>query len=115
MRLHADWKRGVATHGGGMHHLSTVVVHLPRREPPEHLPKGHVTFNTSERGPNAKVRSVSEREMTIDTAPDVESVGVREVALVAIAGTVQKEECGTPRNRLALELGVGCHPAAVHR
>jgi hypothetical protein len=60
VELHADRKPGVAAHGGGMHHLRAVIVHLPRREPPEYLPKSHVTFNTSERGADAKVRSISE-------------------------------------------------------
>jgi len=59
-RLHAHRQPGVASHGGGMHHLGTVVVHLPRWEPPEHLPKSHLTFDTGERGADAEMGSVSE-------------------------------------------------------
>ena len=49
-------------------------------------------FEPRQRGPDAEVRAVPEREVPVDHAPHVEAVGILEVAFVAVARAVEQRE-----------------------
>src|SRR5207237_9891636 len=64
--------------------LGIVPVDLPRREPLQHLFQRDAAFETRQRGTEAEVDAVTERQVVVDLAGDVEAVAVREAALVAV-------------------------------
>ena len=75
-----------------MHPLEPALVDLPGREPPQRLGQPDRAFEARQRGPDAEVRAVTEREVPVDHPPHVEAVGILEVALVAVTGTVEQRE-----------------------
>ena len=71
-----------------------------------------VAFEASERGADAEVGAVPEREVAVDVAAHVEAVGIREVALVAVGGAVEQRHL-----RAALRRPLPCSSMsrATHR
>ena len=73
---------------------------------PEQLLEGHPPFESGERGAEAVVRAVAEREVTRDRSPDVEALGVRELAVVEVCGTPDEHDPrpGGDRDPVQLDL-----------
>jgi hypothetical protein len=60
------------------------------------------------------VEPVAEAQVVVDPAVDVEGVGIREVPLVAVRGTVQQQHDAPFRHRLAVVLGIPGDCARLH-
>ena len=73
-----------------MHTLELALVDLPRGEAPERLGERDLAFEARERGADAEVGAVTEGEMTVDRAADVEGVGVLEMTFIAVARAVEQ-------------------------
>ena len=74
-----------AAHGAGVRLLGALPVDVPLREAVEHLVERDAALEPGQRGTQAEVDAVAEREVVVDLPLDVEAVGVGEVALVAVA------------------------------
>ena len=67
-----------------MRPLGVLPVDLPCRKPLEHLVERHPSFQARQRGAQAEVDAVAERQVVVDLAGDVEAVGVGKATLVAV-------------------------------
>ena len=105
----------VAANGAGVHPVDLGLVDVPVTESLEGLFQGDSPLETRQRGADAEVGAVSEREVTVDLALDIESIGVIEVAVVAVATAVEEQHLRTARNHGAVDLDVVFHPAGLHR
>ena len=72
----------------------------------EDLLQSHPAFEAGEVRPEAEVDAVSERHVVVDLAMDVEAIGVREGAFVAVGGGRQKAQDRTLRDDPAVPFAV---------
>src|SRR5207245_7123499 len=69
-----------AAHGRGRRETGAVEIDVPLREPAKHLVESDSTLESGERGTEAEMDAVAERQMLSDVAVDVEAVGIRVAA-----------------------------------
>src|SRR4029450_6656237 len=86
--------------------VRTVQVDVPLGESLQDLLERHATLQARERGAEAEVDSVSEREGLAVRAVDVERVAVREPSVVAVGRADEHEDRGALRNGLPVVLDV---------
>ena len=70
---------------------------LPGRVPAQHLLEGDAAFHPGERGAEAEVDAVPERDVVVEAAMDVEPVGVGVLALVATGRPGDEQHLRVPR------------------
>ena len=121
-----DGQRLVAAHRRRRGDLGAVEVDVPLGEALQHLVERDPAFEARERGAEAEVDAVPEREVLADLAVDVEAVGVVEAALVAVrrrrrgtASRCPRERSGRtarrPRGRSGRSAGRAARSAAAPR
>src|SRR5688572_20403937 len=86
--------------------LDVVVVDFPVGEPIEHFVERDPTLESRERGAEAVVESVAEREVLTFVAVDVEAVGLGVAPLVAVRGPDEQQHRAPGRHRRAVVLDV---------
>ncbi len=90
-------------------------IDLPFGEPRERLLERDAPLEARQRGPQAEVDAVAERDVVVDAAVDVEAIGIGELALVAIGGAGEQQHLRAGGHDLAVQLDVAGRPSALHR
>lgn len=95
--------------------MASVDVDLPVGEPREELLERDAGLHASERGTEAEVDAVSERQDLADVAVDIEPIGVLPATLVTVPGAQQQEDRAPLRNGDTVDLRLACDNAADMR
>src|ERR1700724_1866355 len=103
-----------AAHGAGVHGYELGVVDLPGRETDKRAGERDPALEARERGAQAVVGPVTERNMALDHAPDVEALGIVELPRVSVCAAVQQQDLRLGGHDGAVYLEWACHPSAVH-
>src|SRR4029450_13141653 len=73
-----------SANGAGAHALGVPLIDLPAGKTRQDLLERDTAFEPRQRRPQAEVQPISEGEVVIDLAADVEAVGIREPAIVPV-------------------------------
>src|SRR4029453_8639087 len=96
----------VPVHVAHMDALAACLVDGIAREAPGELLEGDTGLQPRERRADAVVDSLAESELRRDVAADVEAVGIRVLALIAVGGPEQQEDAIPRRDAAAVPLDV---------
>ena len=90
------------------------MVDRPVGEPGERLLERDAALHPRQRGAEAEVDPVPEGDVMVDGPVDVEPVGIRELALVAVGGAGEEQHLRARGHDVAVQLDVAGRPPALH-
>ena len=92
-----------------------VPVDLPLGKPLDDLVEDNPAFEARESGAESEVEPITETEVMVDAAVDVEPLPVGKVALVAVARSVEQHHDASLGHRLPVDLDVSPHIPRLNR
>src|SRR6476646_9421932 len=97
-----------------MRHRRVVIVDMPLGPSRQNLLERHPCLHPRQRRPETEMQALAEGQMSA-AAVDVEGLSVREVALVAVGGTVEQQHHRAFGNLLAPAFGVVGYVPRLYR